>query len=232
MKIVVINGTAVKGCTYQIKECFLSFLRPRNTITEFYLPKDLPHFCEGCKNCFFRDEKLCPHVQYVAPIWNAMAEADLIVFAAPVYALRTTAQVKSLLDHLCCHWMVHRPEPAMFTKRAVILTNSVGAPNTAAQRDIATSLTWLGVSHIRGLGFGLMEGVIWEEISEKRRLKIQKKAMRLARKYPEKKPARMSLIVHFYFTFCKITHNIVLKKEAVPSADNQYWIDKGWIRSR
>ncbi len=94
MKIVVINGTELKGCTYQIKEIFLSVLREGNEITEFYLPKDLPHFCTGCKTCFI-----------------------------------------SLLDHFCCHWMVHRPDKAMFTKRAIILTKSIGAPSAIVALD-------------------------------------------------------------------------------------------------
>lgn len=70
MKITVINGTEVKGCTYHIKESFLDVLRDGNEITEFYLPKDLPHFCCGCKNCFLKSEQLCPHAEYVLPIWN------------------------------------------------------------------------------------------------------------------------------------------------------------------
>ena len=230
MKIVVINGTETKGCTWHIKEAFLGVLRAGNSVTEFYLPRDLPHFCLGCKTCFFRDEKRCPHAGFVMPVWNAMREAALIVFAAPVYALRTPAQVKSLLDHLCCHWMVHRPDRAMFQKRAVIVTNSIGAPNGAAQKDIATSLTWLGVPHIRSLGFGLMEGVIWEEISEKRRGTILAKTENLARRYIDTKPARMSLTVRLYFLLCTIMHRSVLKKETVPSADNRYWIEMGWIR--
>lgn len=44
MKITVINGTEIKGCTYNIKENFLEILRQGNEIREFYLPKDLPHF--------------------------------------------------------------------------------------------------------------------------------------------------------------------------------------------
>jgi multimeric flavodoxin WrbA len=57
MKITVINGTEIKGCTYHIKESFLETLRDDNEITEFYLPKNLPHFCCGCKNCFLKRDK-------------------------------------------------------------------------------------------------------------------------------------------------------------------------------
>ena len=49
MKIVVINGTEIKGCTYKIKEAFISGLKENNDITEFYLPKDLPHFAVAVK---------------------------------------------------------------------------------------------------------------------------------------------------------------------------------------
>ena len=155
MKITVINGTEIKGCTYHIKESFLEILRDGNEITEFYLPKDLPHFCCGCKKCFFKSEQFCPHAEYTIPIWNAILNADLLIFASPVYALRTTAQMKSLLDHLCVHWMVHRPDERMFNKRAVILTNAIGVFNGGAQKDIATSLSWLGAVSYTHLGLVL-----------------------------------------------------------------------------
>ena len=230
MKVVVINGTEIKGCTYQIKEMFLSVLRDGNEITEFYLPKDLPHFCTGCKTCFFEDENLCPHAEYTMAIWKVILQADLLVFAAPVYALRTPAQMKALLDHFCCHWMVHRPDKAMFTKRAVILTNSIGAPNSSAQKDIATSLKWMGVSDVHRLGFGLMDGVIWDELSGKRRNKIKSKTVKLAKKYVAVQPGRMGIRVRVLFLICKMLHKANLQKEEIPSADNQHWIQNGWLK--
>lgn len=229
MKIVVINGTEVKGCTYTIKEIFLSQLRDGNDITEFYLPKDLPYFCCECKICFSKNENLCPHSEYTMPIWNALLESDLIVFTAPVYALRVPAQVKALLDHFCCHWMVHRPDKAMFTKSAVILTNSIGAPNTSAQKDIITSLNWLGVSDVKCLGFGLMTGVIWNELPEKRRRNIENKTVKFAKRYVKLKSAQKSLKIKAYFSMSKLLHKATLKSEEIPSADNQHWINNGWI---
>ena len=232
MKIAVINGTEVKGCTYRLKESFLGELRAENEVREFTLPKDMPHFCCGCKVCFFKSEKLCPHGEFVLPIWNAMLEADLLVFAYPVYALRAPGQLKALLDHLTCHWMVHRPEEQMFQKRAVILTQSIGAPNGAAQKDVATSLMWLGVPNIKRLGFGLMEGVIWEELPEKRRLRIEEKCSRLARSYRGRKPAGKSLKVRTLFMMAKMMHQSLLKKEDSLSADNRHWLERGWIRGK
>lgn len=230
MKITVINGTEVKGCTYHIKESFLEVLHDGNEITEFYLPRDLPHFCCGCKRCFFKGEQFCPDADYVMPIWNAILNADLLIFTSPVYALRTTAQMKTLLDHLCVHWIVHRPDERMFTKKAVILTNAIGVFNGEAQKDIATSLSWLGVSHIKKLGIGLLEGVIWSELSEKRKNIIIRKTKKIAQKHKKTCTANKGIKVSMKFTIGKIMHQSAAKKEKTLSVDNQYWVDKGWIK--
>ena len=84
MKVVVINGTAVKGCTHPITESFRTILRDGNEITEFSLPADCPHFCLGCKTCFSKTKDLCPHGEPVEPIGNAIREADWLMFACPV----------------------------------------------------------------------------------------------------------------------------------------------------
>ena len=107
MKVVVINGTPFRGVTYHMKTLFLDHLKGDNEIIEFY-PKDIPPFCVGCKNCFLNGVEKCPHYNSVNPIWTAILEADLLVFAYPVYVLRAPTSIKSLLDHfsvlfyLCC----------------------------------------------------------------------------------------------------------------------------------
>ncbi|MDR0913568.1 MAG: NAD(P)H-dependent oxidoreductase [Oscillospiraceae bacterium] len=229
-KAVIITGTEVKGCTYHIKEAFLQELSGEYKATEFTLPKDMPHFCCGCKVCFFDSESRCPHAKSVMPIWNAMLQADLLVFAAPVYVMRVPGQLKALLDHFGCHWMVHRPDSAMFNKRAAILTQSVGAPNGAAQKDIATSLSWLGVPSVKRLGFGLMEGVIWDELSAQRKEKIIAKTKRFAKGFVGIKPAKKSLKTRVLFLVAKQLHKGLLKKEAKLSADNRHWVEQGWLK--
>ncbi|MFY9494038.1 MAG: NAD(P)H-dependent oxidoreductase [Limnochordia bacterium] len=169
----------------------------------------MPHFCTGCKTCFVKSEELCPHADYVRPIWNSMLEADLLVFASPVYTLRTTAAMKALLDHLCVHWMVHRPDDRMFQKKAVILTNAIGWIQGGAQKDIATSLKWLGVSQVKKLGIPLMEDAFWTKLSAGKRQSIGGKTL---------------------FAITKMMYQGRARKESPLSADNQYWLDKGWIK--
>lgn len=230
MNIVVVNGTPVQGITYHMKEMFLEHVGNENKITEFY-PNDLPHFCVGCKNCFLRGEETCPHAKVMEPIWNAFLKADLLVFAYPVYALRAPASVKSLLDHFCVHWMVHRPDPKMFEKTAVILTNSVGAPNGSAQKDVKTSMSWMGVSKVYTCGAGMIGDIFWNQLSAAHRKMLETKIKKLARKTVHVKPRkRKNLKVSILFWVCKKMHQSVLNSESEPSLDNQFFIDKGWIK--
>lgn len=238
MKITVINGTEIKGVTWNMKERFLQPFRKNSEIVEFVLPKDMPEFCRGCKNCFFKGEEFCTDEKYITPIWNAMVAADLIVFAYPVYALRAPGSIKALLDHLCVHWMVHRPESKMFSKQVAILTNSVGAPNGAAQRDVKTSMTWMGVSDVKCLGIGLMEGVIWPELSEKRKAFIYKKVDAFSRRYqkvskvPTKRKAPMKIKVRLYFALCKKMHEAGLKNAKEEYLDDLHYLKNGWIKDK
>ncbi len=232
MRIVVINGTEVKGCTYQIKEIFLNGLQQGNEISQFYLPKDLPYFCTGCKTCFMKSEEYCPHAEFVKPIWKAILNAELLVFTSPTYALRATAQMKTLLDHLCVHWMVHRPEEAMFDKKAVILVNAIGPFTGGAIKDITTSLSWLGVSHIKTLGVGLMEGVIWNELSKKRKHIITSKVNNMAQRYRKTYTAKKGIKVSLKFSICKAMHKATASKTNTLSADDAHWVSKGWINTK
>ena len=233
MKITAITGTGVKGCTRAMMDTFLDAVRREgDEIAAFTLPQDAPPYCLGCKTCFFHGEDKCPHADKVLPIWQSMLASDLIVLAYPVYALRAPAQVKALLDHLCVHWFVHRPDPRMFHKRAVILTQAIGFIYRAAIRDTATSLSWLGVSDIGKLGAGLLEGVYWNELSEKRRGKITRRVQRLAAQYRTVRKPAMSLKVRMKFFVTMRMHRMFSKKQETLSRDDQYWVDTFFSKAR
>ncbi|MCR4929644.1 MAG: NAD(P)H-dependent oxidoreductase, partial [Lachnospiraceae bacterium] len=146
MKIAVFNATEKHGVTYRLKEIFLEPFRDEAEITEFYLPKDCPSFCAGCTVCFRGDENKCKDAQYTQKIQKALLEADLLVFASPAYVFHTTGAMKTMLDHFGYRWMPHRPAKEMFSKRAVIITQCLGAGDKSTAKDIKDSLSWWGVS--------------------------------------------------------------------------------------
>lgn len=85
----------------------------------------------------------------------------------------------------------------------------MGVFNGGAQKDIATSLSWLGVSDIKKLGFGLMEGVIWNELSQKRKNQMIKKVTRFSKRYLEPYKVRKGIVVSLKFMICKGMHKAV-----------------------
>lgn len=230
MKVLVINGTPAKGVTYYMKELFIDHIGREHEIVEFY-PKDFPGYCVGCKQCFVSGEEKCPHYGQINAIWQAVVWSDLIVFAYPVYALHAPASIKSVLDHFCVHWMVHRPEEKLFEKTAVIITNSVGAPNGLAQKDVKTSLTWMGVSNIYASGAGMRGDIFVDKMTQKHKEMLQKKMARAAQKAAKiKKRKHMNSKTAVIFARCKLQHKMVLKSEIDPSLDNAYFLEKVWMK--
>ncbi len=231
MKITVINGTEKHGVTYKLKELFLENFKSVAEITEYYLPKDCPSFCLGCTNCFMRGENTCKDYSYINAIEKSLIQADLIVMTSPAYVMHTTGAMKALLDHFGYRWMPHRPATEMFGKRAVIITQCLGAGAKSTAKDIEHSLSWWGISKIKGFKSALMSDILWDKIPEKKQKKITKGINQLAHKFVEinySKPAHTKLTIKIKFAFCRLIQKQVRKNGNV-GVDNEYWFNNGWL---
>ncbi len=234
MNITVINGTEKHGITYRIKEIFLERFRKNSNITEFYLPKDCPAFCLGCTACFTKSESLCKHAEYIRKIEKALLEADLIVFTSPAYVMHATGAMKTLLDHFGYRWMPHRPAKEMFGKRAVILTQCLGAGAKSTAKDIKDSLSWWGISHIKIFTAKLMSNIVWDKLDESKRNRITQKVKKLSEKYGKtdySKPAKTKLVTKIKFIICRKIQKSILSKN-IESADCKYWEQNGWLKNK
>ena len=178
MKTVIIHGQNHKGSTYHVGRSFVEKLATVQEITEFFLPKDLNHFCTGCCKCMESEEK-CPFYKEKKVIMDAMEEAELLVFTTPTYCMRASAPMKSFIDLTFINWMPHRPKKTMFHKKAVVISTAAGAGMRSAIKDIKTCLSYWGISYIKTLGFAV-QATGWEEITEKNREKIENKIQKLA----------------------------------------------------
>lgn len=233
MYITVINGTEHRGCTYRMKEIFLHSLGGNNTIKEYYLPKDAPVFCTGCKACFYKNISVCPHAAYTQPIWQDILAADLLVFASPVYAWHTTGQMKALLDHYCTKWMAHSPETPMFSKQAVIITNAAGAGMKGAVKDIGDSLTFWGI----GRKYIIKQALFyadWTLVSNKNKKRIDKQCGRVSYVINQRVGhVTPSIKTKFLFTVMGFAHKMInrslLKANQPETADYRYWQEQGWL---
>ena len=231
MKITVINGTEKHGVTYRMKEMFLEEFRNDAEITEYYLPKDCPGFCIGCTQCFRTKQQLCKDAEYVQRIEKSLHEADLLVFTSPAYVFHTTGAMKAMLDHFGYRWMPHRPAKEMFGKRAVIITQCLGAGGKSTAKDIKDSLSWWGVSTIKTITFKLMSEINWDKIPEKKRESFRKKLTSVARKMHAinyNKPGHTNLMVKAKFYAVRMLQTS-LGKENPEYTDFKYWKEMGWI---
>lgn len=231
MKITVINGTEKHGVTYRLKEIFLGRFRKKAEITEFYLPKDCPSFCSGCVSCILKGEHTCKDSEYIQKIAASLLESDLIVMTSPAYVMHTTGSMKALLDHFAYLWMPHRPAPEIFTKRAVIITQCLGAGAKSTAKDIKHSLSWWGISKITVFTGRLVEDIVWEKLTEKKRSELTEKMNRLSQKLLSinyEKPSRVNAITRIKFLFCRMMQKSLHKNDP-QYLDGKYWAEQGWL---
>lgn len=232
MKITVINGTEKHGVTYRLKELFLEPFREKAEITEFYLPKDCPNFCKGCVSCILNGEQTCKDAACIKAIDDSLLEADLIVMTSPAYVMHVTGAMKNLLDHFAYRWMPHRPAPEMFGKRAVIITQCLGAGAGSAAKDIRDSLSWWGISQI-GVCKAALGNIFWDQRPEKKRDSLTRNVQKLARRFAHMdytRPALTNLITKVKFSFCRKLQPSL--HGADPEyLDGKYWAERGWLGS-
>ena len=183
MKITVINGTMRHGSTWHCMDAIRQELAKfeQTEVTEFFLPKDMPHFCNGCYSCFYNGEETCPHSAYVKPIVEAMEQADLVVLTSPVYGFDVSGQMKALIDHLCYMWMSHRPNPKMFNKIGLTLTTTAGAGLGHTTKTLKNSLTYWGVKRTYSYKIPV-SAMKWSEVSQKNQAKIKEDSQILAKR--------------------------------------------------
>lgn len=98
-------------------------------IREFFLPKDLEHFCLGCYKCLEDDEK-CPFYDEKNRIMQAVESADLLIFTTPTYCMRASASMKAF-------------------------TTAAGTGTKSAIKDITNTLFYWGVPYIREYGIAV-----------------------------------------------------------------------------
>lgn len=223
MKITIIHGQNHKGSTYRIATDLANKLN--GEIKEFFLPKDFSDFCVGCTTCFMKDEKKCPHYEKLLPITNAILEADVLIFASPVYVYHVTAGMKNLLDHYGYLWMVHRPDESMFKKQAIVISTAAGAGMKSTIKDIKDSLFYWGVPKVYSLGVAVA-ATSYEGIRESKKREIEQEEAKIAKKVIKKngkvKPGFKTKA--FFF----IMH--LVQKNGWNETDSLYWKEKGWIK--
>ena len=184
MKITIIYGKMGNDSTYNCVQLLLNQINSKinSQVTEFFLPKDLPHFCCGCFSCFINPEYTCPHFNDVYYIMKSLEESDLIILASPVYTCTTSIQMKSLLDHISYRWMPHREgRPSMSDKVGIVLSTTDGSVSSTMAKSVKNSLRFWGIKKIFKISNN-MSSMHWKTIDLEAKRKFNKKIINISNK--------------------------------------------------
>lgn len=222
MKILLIHGQNHKGSTYHIGRMLAEQFED-SEITEFFLPRDLNHFCTGCYACL-EDESRCPCYNEKKPILDAMEKANLLIFTTPTYCMRASAPMKAFIDLTFTYWMPHSPRSAMFSKKAVAITTAAGIGTKPALKDITNTLFYWGVPCVWDYGIAV-QAMSWQQVSDKKKAKIRRDIEKLA-KAVEKKKVRASIKTKVIFSAMRMMQN---KGWGSSPQEKAYWQAQGWL---
>lgn len=233
MKICVIHGSNRKGNTDKTIEIIKQTLDALDEIdyTDYYLPKDLPHFCNGCFACLRTGEyagQNCPHKQYTHVILKSLLESDGIIIASPSYALAETAQIKSLLDHFACTYMNHRPNEEMFDKVAFAVSTAAGAGTGGVVKIIGKNMLFWGIKRTVKFQANLW-AMNWSDMTEQRRRRLENRLRKKARKFYQLTKNRYHIKTSLSGRILSRFFTKLVKGYPDTEPDKIYWKSKGWI---
>lgn len=122
MKIAVLNGSPRKENTYAMIQAFREGAEAAgHEVEEYHVGKMKIAGCMGCMYCKTKGEGVCIQKDDLEKIMPAYKEADMIVFASPIYYFTMTAQIEAAIQRVFC---IGKPAKA---KRTALLLSS-GSP--------------------------------------------------------------------------------------------------------
>ncbi len=123
MKIAVFNGSPRKMNTSAMVDAFVAGAREAGHEVEIYQVGRMKIAgCLGCEYCHGKGQGACVQKDDLEKIMPAYREADMIVYASPIYYFAMTAQMYAAMQRVYC---IGKPVNA---KKAALLLNSY-SPN-------------------------------------------------------------------------------------------------------
>lgn len=102
MKIVIINSSPRKnGVTNLLLSHMKEGMETEGaSVDMFDLYKQKIKFCDGCFRCWYEHPSICKIQDDFNGIYNKVINADLVVFASPIYGMIVNAMLKSFMERL------------------------------------------------------------------------------------------------------------------------------------
>lgn len=224
MQVTIIHGQNHKGSSYHIGRKLLEKINNVTLVNEFFLPKDLNHFCLGCYKCIEGNEN-CPFFEEKNIIMHAVENSDLLIFTTPTYCLAPSAPIKSFIDLTFTYWMSHRPSKCMFSKKALVIATAAGTGAKQAVKQIKKTIFYWGVPWIKGYGISV-QAMNWDGVSEKKKKKIESDVIKIANTVNRVKNPKVGIKTQFVFW---MMGNMQKANWGSSPFEKQYWSEQGWL---
>jgi len=145
MKIAVFNGSPRKGTTSKMIQAFREGAEAAgHQVDEYQVGRMKIAGCLGCEYCHTKGEGACVQKDDFEKILPAYKEADMIVFASPIYYFTMTAQMEAAIQRVYCIGKL------LNAKKAALLLTS-GSPGVY-DAAIAQFQGYMGFSSIEIAG--------------------------------------------------------------------------------
>lgn len=178
--------------------------------------------CRGCRVCFDKGEKHCPHQDKMHEIAQKMLESDVFILSSPVYVEDVGGTMKNWIDHMAynCH------RPAFAGKMACLVTTSGTGASSHSLKTMDRAINTWGSKVVSKANFKCGALMNDKEISERYGRKLEKVAARIFTEIqrPHFNPSFYSLLAF------KIQQDYWNNRgKLADSADYIFWREKGWL---
>ena len=141
MKIAILNGSPKAGNTAAMVNAFAEGAKEAGHEVEIlHVGKMKIGGCLGCEYCHGKGEGTCIQKDDMAKVMPAYREADMIVYASPIYYFGMTAQLTAAMQRV---YAIGKPAKA--TKAALLLSSGSPAPYAGAIATYKDMLSYMGI---------------------------------------------------------------------------------------
>ena len=141
MKIVILNGSPRKGNTTALVNAFAEgATQAGHEVEILHVSKMKIAGCLGCEYCHTKNQGVCIQKDDMDKVMPAYLEADMIVYASPIYYFAMTAQLFAAMQRV---YAIGKPTKA--TKAALLLSSASPAPYEGSIATYKTAVGYMGV---------------------------------------------------------------------------------------
>ncbi len=141
MKIAILNGSPRVGNTSAMVNAFAEGAKSAGHEVEIlHVGKMNINGCLACEYCHGKGEGTCIQKDDMVKVMPAYKEADMVVFASPIYYFDMTAQLSAAIQRV---YAIGKPAKA--AKAALLLSSASPAPFAGAVATYKDMLAFMGI---------------------------------------------------------------------------------------